>query len=169
MGIFQPHSVKYAMNEELSKETLTEFVEDFLSGSLKPHLTSEPAPRQDRNALVRTVVGSTFQKVVLNPDKNVVVKLCVPAHEAPKCEEAEDWYRKVAKKYRGVKNLVFAEMNVAANDPPVGTRVDSLPAFFFSPLKSKEMSPVNPSPDDAETLQFFFKHVAHIYPPRDEL
>lgn len=141
------------MTEELSHASLCQFIQDYLDGSLEPYLTSEVPPREDKDALVMIVVGSTFKKIVLNPEKNVVVKLCVPVG-VEGCSKAKEWYPKVAEKFRGVDHLVFAEMDVGLNDPPLGTSYDNLPTFYFSARGSVEMFPVTPTPTDDGDLQF---------------
>eukprot|EP00731_Ephydatia_muelleri_P009083 Em0004g1421a len=162
VGLFATKPAKYRMSEELSPSSLRDFVQDYLQGSLEPYLTSELPPREAKNALVKTVVGSTFKKVVLNSERNVVIKLCVPTGET--CTKAKEWYPKVAEKFKGVGDLVFAEMNVALNDPPLGTNYDSLPVFYFSARGSTEMVPVTPTPADDADLQFYLKHTVHIKP-----
>jgi hypothetical protein len=74
VGLFatRPH-----MTEKLSHISLCQFIQDYLDGSQQLYLTSEVPAREVKNALVMIVVGSTFKKIVLNPEKNVV-KLCVP-------------------------------------------------------------------------------------------
>ena len=130
VGLFATKPAKYRMTEELTPSSLHQFVQDYLLGHLEPYLTSELPPREAKNAPVKTVVGSTFKKIVLNPEKNVMVKLYVPLGEA--CHKAAEWYPKVAEKFQGVNDLVFAEMNVGLNDPPLGTKYDQLPVFYFS-------------------------------------
>ena len=101
VGLFATKPAKYHMTEELTPSSLHEFVQDYLLGHLEPYLTSELPPREAKNAPVKTVVGSTFKKIVLNPEKNVMVKLCVPSGEA--CHKTTKWYPKVAEKFQGVE------------------------------------------------------------------
>ena len=89
-----------------------------------------------------------------------MVMLCSPAQ--PDCREARDFYQKLAKQFQGVKNLVFAEMNVALNDPPVATAISSLPSFLFSPRDSRQVTPVTPRPKDEADLAFFLKYKQNI-------
>lgn len=91
-----------------------------------------------------------------------MVLLCVPS--LPDCKKASDYYLKLATQFKGIKNLVFTEMNVALNDPPVGTSVDSLPTFLFSPRGSEEILPVTPQPKDEADLAFFLKWKQNIKP-----
>ena len=115
-----------------------------------------------KGALIRKVVGSTFRAEVQAPQRHVLVLLCVP--DLPDCKRASGHLSKLASQFRGVGDLVLAEMNVALNDPPMGTRVDSLPAFFFSPKGSEEIFPVTPQPQDEADLAFFLKWKQNIKP-----
>lgn len=154
------------MTEELTPDSLREFLHAFLGGSLEPHISSEPPPRKSKGVLVKTIVGSTFRDIVLDPDKGVMVKLCIPP--LPDCQKASEWYPKVAEKYQGMKDVVFGEMNVALNDPPAGTKVESLPTFYFSPLGSTEMAMVTPQPTDDADLIFFLKWKQNLKPPKSK-
>ena len=91
-----------------------------------------------------------------------MVLLCIPT--LPDCQEAAQFYPKLATQFKGVKDLVFTEMNVALNDPPLGTSVDSLPVFLFSPRGSDEILPVTPQPKDEADLAFFLKWKQNIKP-----
>jgi hypothetical protein len=115
-----------------------------------------------KGALIRKVVGSTFVAEVGNEKKDVMVMLCIPS--LPDCKQASEYYLKLATQFKRVKNLVFSEMNVALNDPPVGTAIDTLPTFLFSPRGSQEISPVTPQPKDEADLAFFLKWKQNIKP-----
>ena len=91
-----------------------------------------------------------------------MVLLCIPS--LPDCKKASDYYPKLASQFKAVKDLTFAEMNVALNDPPVGTKVDSLPTFLFSPKGSEEILEVTPQPKDEADLAFFLKWKQDIKP-----
>ena len=166
VGLFAPGPLKYRMDEELTPESLQKFVKAFLKGTLVPHRSSEPPPRQIKGTLIKTIVGSTFDKIVLNPKKNVMVKLCVP--DLPDCNKANEYYPKVAERYVGDSDMIFGEMNVAVNDPPTGTKFDSLPAFFFSKKDSTELIPVDPNPADDADILFFLKWRHQIKPTRSD-
>ena len=96
------------------------------------------------------------------PLRDVMVMLCIPS--LPDCKQASEYYTKLATQFKGVKNLIFSEMNVALNDPPLGTAIDSLPTFLFSPRGSREVSPVTPQPKDEADLAFFLKWKQNIKP-----
>ena len=168
VGIFAPGPVKYAMGEELSADTLRDFVEAFLEESLPPFLSSESPPRTDKTAaLVRKIVGSTFERVVQSPDQAVVVRVCIP--ELPDCQKSNDWYDKAAARYYGNNGVIFGDFNVALNDLPLGTSIDAdLPVFLYSARGKTNLVTVSPKPTDDADLVFFLKFRQQLPPLREE-
>ena len=168
VGIWAPGSVRYPMKEDdIDAESLKSFIEDFLKGKLKPRINSEPKPKWSKNALIHKVVGSTFENVVLNPAKNVMVKLCFPDNQD--CKAAETYYEKAAARFEGSDEVVFTEMNLSLNDLPAGTTTDrELPAFLFSRKDSRDTVQVSPKPQDEADLVFFLKFRNQIRPTKTE-
>lgn len=79
VGIWALGNIRYPMkDDDIDADSLRTFVEAFIKGKLKPRINTEPKPKWSKNALIHKVVGSTFENVVLNPAKNVIVKLCFP-------------------------------------------------------------------------------------------
>ena len=157
------------MTEELTRESLSEFVDDFFSNSLTPYYMSEPPPKKGSGP-VRTIVGTTFSKIVYDPTKNVVVMVCIPSISA--CHEAAEWYPKVAGQYK-YKDLVFGEINVELNDIPITTlKFDDLPTFLFSPKGSEgeeDLIRVDPLPEDNYDLTRWLREKQNIRVPKKEL
>ena len=158
IGIFAPHNLRYPMKEELYSESLREFIKEFLSGDMEPYLRSEPAPKKvSKGSLVETVVGTTFNKFMSTPNKASLLKLCMP--EANGCQEAEEHFEQVVIRYEGSQEIVFGEMNMALNDVPVGTKLDSeFPAYLFSAKGSDAIEQVSPQPTDENDILFFLKY-----------
>ena len=87
VGLFAPGPTKYPLTEELTSDSLTDFLQvtrysgdcgvlslwphpqSFLDDELTPHFSSEPPPKPAKGALIRKVVGSTFQVEVGNVKK----------------------------------------------------------------------------------------------------
>ena len=158
VGIWASRNTRYPMKEDLSSDSLREFVQEFLNKKLKPHLNSEPPPKENKWSLVKTVVGSTFEKIVLNPTRNVLIKLCIP--EDPDCKEAEEYFPKVAARYEGSDEIMFGEMNLNYNDLPPGiTTNGELPSFLFSAKDSRDIVQVSQNPRTNRTSCFSWSGV----------
>ncbi len=164
VGIFAPHNIRYPMNDELSPDTLLEFVNEFFNGNLQPYLRSEPVPRKSKKTdLIQRVVGTTFEKFMYDSSKSSLIKLCM--EEAHKCEDAEKHFYQIAMRYEGSKEVMLGEMNMALNDVPAGTVLDDeLPTYLFCDKGSKDLVLLSPSPTDDSDILFFLKHRNHLYP-----
>lgn len=103
-------------------------------GKLKNHVKSQIAPSK-LSGNVKIVVGNTFEQVVLDPTKDVLIQLHQPKCEM--CKTLEPIYKHLASKYSKVKDLVIAKIDVLANDVPDEYRVKMLPSLFYVP-KSNE-------------------------------
>lgn len=163
VGLFGPSSKKYRLTEELDRDSLTEFVEDYFSDSLTPYLLSEVAPRKGLGP-VRTVVGTTFNDIVYDTTKNVVMKLCIPS--IPECKEADDWYFKAAGEYKQQKDIVFGEINVELNDITISKKkLEDLPLFLFSPKGSvgeDDLVNISPKPEAPQDLTMWLRQEFNI-------
>lgn len=113
------------------------------SGDAKPKIKSQPVPKKSSGP-VTVVVGSTFQKLVLDKSKDVLIELYAPwcGH----CKKLEPTYRDLAKKFKDVKNLVVAKMDSTANDAPEPYTASGFPTIFFAPA-GKKSSPISYSGD----------------------
>ena len=105
------------------------------AGKVKPIIKSAPAPKKNKGA-VKIVVGNTFEKIVLDPKKNVMVELYAPwcGH----CKKLDPIYKALAKKLKPYKDLVFAKMDATANDAPPNFKSTGFPTIYFSAVGSKD-------------------------------
>ena len=104
---------------------------------------------------------------MLNPAKNIMVKLCYPNNQD--CKAAEAYYEKTAARFEGSDEIVFTQMNLALNDLPAGITTDGeLPAFLYSRKDSCETIQVSPKPQDGVDLVFFLKFRHQIRPTKTE-
>jgi protein disulfide-isomerase A1 len=73
--------LKYVWNGDVSKLTaddVSQFIGDFKAGTLEPHLKSEAVPEQATVDGLTVVVGKSFDDVVKDPSKDVLVKYYAP-------------------------------------------------------------------------------------------
>uniref|UniRef100_A0A7S4T6H8 Protein disulfide-isomerase n=1 Tax=Alexandrium monilatum TaxID=311494 RepID=A0A7S4T6H8_9DINO len=110
---------KFVYTGEMTAQKISAFIDDVESGRVEPRLKSEavPTPSDD---LIKTVVGTTMQKDVFTPDRDVLLEVYAPwcGH----CKKLEPEYIKLAKKIKKeeLTDLVtIAKMDGTANDSPV--------------------------------------------------
>jgi len=80
---------------EMSAENMGKFIDQALSGELKPFLKSDPVPEKNDEP-VKVIVGTTFEEIVLDHEKDVVVEFYAPwcGH----CQALEPKWTELAKK-----------------------------------------------------------------------
>merc|ERR1711937_297984 len=119
--------------EEITVESVGTFVQDVLDGKLKPHLKSdEPPATQD--GPVTVIVGKEFEKIALDPTKDVLVKFYAPwcGH----CKKLAPIWDKLGEEYAAVEDLVIAKFDATTNEAD-GVEVQSYPTLTFYPKDNK--------------------------------
>jgi protein disulfide-isomerase A4 len=158
VGIIGPKERKYAMQpqEEFDSDDVRSFIRRFMKGDAKPRIKSQPVPKKSSGP-VTVVVGNTFEKIVLDKSKDVLIELYAPwcGH----CKSLEPVYRDLAKRFKSVKRLVIAKMDATANDSPEPYTASGFPTIYFAPAGSKQ-SPVSYSGDRSldDLIKFIRKH-----------
>ena len=94
-------------------KTITEFIDDIQSGKTKPFLKSAPEPESNDGPII-DVVGSTFEKIVHDPTKDVFVYFYVPWCEH--CQKFDSVWAELAEAHKDSKNLVIAKFDASRND-----------------------------------------------------
>jgi len=105
----------YPMPEdELDEDVLTEFVEDFIAGKAKPFIKSKPIPK--KQGPVIEVVGKSFNSVVMDKDKDVLIEFYAPwcGH----CKQLVPTYNQLGEAYADNDKVVIAKMDATNNDIP---------------------------------------------------
>lgn len=130
---------KFVYDEEMTAAKIIRFVEDVDAGRVEPKLKTEPEP-QSQDEDVRVVVGSTFNKEVFLPDKDVLLEVYAPwcGH----CKKLEPEYIKLAQKIKKEELtdlLVIAKIDGTANDSPVDS-IDwtGFPTIYYIKAGSQE-------------------------------
>jgi len=118
---------------DLTVENIGSFLDDVLSGNIKPHLKSEAVP-EDNSGPVTTVVGSQFDEIVNDPTKDVLVKYYAPwcGH----CKKLAPIWEELGEAYKDNKNLVIAKFDATANEAE-GVEVRGYPTLIFYPKDNK--------------------------------
>lgn len=106
------------------------------AGKLKPVVKSQPVPKNNKGP-VKVVVGKTFDSIVMDPKKDVLIEFYAPwcGH----CKQLEPEYTALGKKYKNHKNLVIAKMDATANDVTNDRyKVEGFPTIYFAPSGDKK-------------------------------
>ncbi|XP_031791945.1 protein disulfide-isomerase A4 isoform X2 [Piliocolobus tephrosceles] len=169
-AILDESGKKFAMEpEEFDSDTLREFVTAFKKGKLKPVIKSQPVPKNNKGP-VKVVVGKTFDSIVMDPKKDVLIEFYAPwcGH----CKQLEPVYSSLAKKYKGQKGLVIAKMDATANDVPSDRyKVEGFPTIYFAPSGDKK-NPVKFEGGDRDLehlSKFIEEHATKLSRTKEEL
>jgi len=105
------------------------------AGNIKPQVKSQPVPKKNTGP-VTVVVGNTFEDIVMDSKKDVLIELYAPwcGH----CKELEPTYKKLGKRFKDDPNLVIAKMDATANDTPPGYTAEGFPTIYFAPANDKK-------------------------------
>uniref|UniRef100_A0A8C6P4B7 Protein disulfide-isomerase A3 n=1 Tax=Nothobranchius furzeri TaxID=105023 RepID=A0A8C6P4B7_NOTFU len=128
---------KYVMREEFTRDgqSLGRFLEDYFAGRLKRYIKSEPLPEKN-TAPVKVVVAESFDEIVNDPAKDVLIQFFSPL--CPHCKKLEPVYRELADTLHSDPNIVIAKMNAVYNDIPLGYDVQGFPTIYFAPVGKKD-------------------------------
>lgn len=132
---------------KLNQKEVSKFFEDYVAGKLEPTYRSEEIPAKD-DGPVKTVVFKNFEKIVMDPKKDVLLELYAPWCGA--CKRIAPTYEKLAKAYEGVSDkVVIAKMDGTVNDLPknAGVKLTKFPTFVLfkagdkkEPIEFEELS-----------------------------
>ncbi len=118
----------------LSGEAVKSFVSDFKDGKLSPNLKSEPIPEQATTDGLTVLVGKSWDDVVKDANKDVLVKYYAPwcGH----CKSLAPIWDELAKDVEGIEDLVIAKFDATANEV-AGLEIRGYPTLKFYPKDNK--------------------------------
>ncbi|KAK2971184.1 hypothetical protein RJ640_008608 [Escallonia rubra] len=126
-------SSKYLLELDLTPTKIEEFCTGLLHGTLSPFYKSQPIP-DNKEASILTIVGKTFDNLVLDSPKNILLEVHTPWCFS--CETTSKQVEKLAKHFKGLDSLVFAKIDASTNEHPK-LEVDDYPALLFYPAVDK--------------------------------
>ncbi|KRX09006.1 Thioredoxin-like fold [Pseudocohnilembus persalinus] len=118
---------KFFLDEEISKESLENFVQKYNKNELKAVYFSEDIPAtQDKP--VYQLVGKSFNEQVLESEKTVFVKFYAPwcGH----CQEMAPVYEQLAEHYKDNENILIADIDFTKNEVP-GVEIEGFPTLLL--------------------------------------
>jgi protein disulfide-isomerase A1 len=134
-----PDIIKYKMEGDIADKNILSFIEGWEKGTLKIYLKSQEEP-EINNLTLYQVVGKTYQKEVIDNDKDVMIVFY--AIWCPHCNEFLPTFKELAKKLKE-KNpkILFARIDGSKNDVE-SVKYTGLPAIFFYPGNKKDQEPL---------------------------
>ncbi|KAL3831563.1 hypothetical protein ACJMK2_023302 [Sinanodonta woodiana] len=161
IGCYGKDGKRYPMEpmEEFESDEVREFLDKLIKGKLKPHIKSQPIPKK-KEGPVTVVVGQTFDKIVKDKTKDVLIEMYAPwcGH----CKQLEPKYLELAKKYKKEKNLVIAKIDATANDVPEEYRVEGFPTVYFAPSNRKDTPLKYDGPREVEDFSKYLEEHATV-------
>jgi len=162
-------NLRYRLEGEVNQENIKKFVSDYLNGNLESFIKSAPIPEKNDDP-VSVVVGKTFNDIVLDPTKDVLIELYAPwcGH----CKKLEPIYTELGEKIKkeGISNVVIAKMDATVNDSPSpNIQAKGYPTIYFVPANKKD-SPISyPGERNVKAMYDFVKKNASAWKKKDEL
>ena len=129
---------KYIMKGDINYDNILKFFQDWEQNKLKRALKSEKEPKNN-NDIVRVIVGKTFEKEVINNDKDVMLIFYAPW--CNHCKEFMPKYEEAANKLKVNDKLIFAKIDGSANEVESIT-ISGFPTLFFFPGNKKSEKPI---------------------------
>jgi protein disulfide-isomerase A1 len=146
---------KFSFEGDVTAKNIKSFYEDWANGRLKPFFKSEAIP-ESNDEPVKTIVGKTFQDLVINSEDDVLMEFYAPwcGH----CKQLVPIYDSLATKLKNVKGLVIAKMDSTANEIE-GVEIKGFPTIKFFP-KGRKHNPIDFEGDRTEEgfTEFLKKH-----------
>lgn len=114
-------------------EGLQRFIDNGLAGTYKNYRKSEPIPAEN-NGPVTVIVGKTYEQIVMDNSKDVIVEYYAPwcGH----CKQLAPTYEELGKKFANVDSVVIAKIDATANSFD-GVDVQGFPTIYLFPANDK--------------------------------
>ncbi|KAK6132354.1 hypothetical protein DH2020_033914 [Rehmannia glutinosa] len=117
------------LKPNVEPDQVASWVKDFKDGNVQPYKKSEPIPEAN-NEPVKVVVADTFQDLVFNSGKNVLLEFYAPwcGH----CKKLAPILDEVALSFENDADVLIAKIDATANDIPQDTfEVKGYPTLYF--------------------------------------
>jgi protein disulfide-isomerase A1 len=156
--------------EYITLDGVEEFLSNFQDGKLIPTPRSEGIPTE-QTGLIYKVVQKTFEEVVINSDKNVLIKY-YNTH-CGHCTSFKPVYEDLARKLKdSIDNLLIAEIDVHKNEMSEKYIYGGVPTIIIWLAKDKSRPAVYDGKRTVENLVEFVHttlEIEHTEPSKSEL
>lgn len=124
-------------SQAVTKDNFHAHVDGVLKGTVTPNIKSEAEPA-DNSGPVKVIVGTTFDSIVMDDAKDVLVEFYAPwcGH----CKSLTPKYEELGKSFSDDSTVVIAKVDATANDTPA--EIQGFPTIILYPAGDKS-NPVN--------------------------
>ena len=155
---------KYKMEDELNEDNILKFIDNWKNKKLKSYIKSSEIP-ENNNGDVLIVVGKTFEKEVINNDKDVMVLFYSPLclHLYYDCKDIIAKYTEIAKILKRFNSkLILAKIDASENEVE-SIQISGSPKFKFFPGKQKDKAPIDYEGDNSvnNIIKFIKEHASY--------
>jgi protein disulfide-isomerase A1 len=119
--------------QALTGDAIKDWVQEFKDGKLTPKLKSEPIPESNDEG-VTVIVGESWDSIVNDPEKDVLVKYYAPwcGH----CKALAPVWDQLGDDVKDIPDLVVAKFDATANEV-AGLEIRGYPTLKFYPKDNK--------------------------------
>ncbi|MCL7042838.1 hypothetical protein MKW94_016787 [Papaver nudicaule] len=127
--IIQNTNKEKYLKENLKADQIEPWIEEYMTGNVKPFRKSEPIPKVNDEP-VKVVVGDNVEDVFFNSGKNVLLKFYAPwcGH----CKTLAPILDEVAVSFQSDPEVIIAKLDATTNDFPADKfKVEGYPTLYF--------------------------------------
>jgi protein disulfide isomerase len=133
------HKYLHAADQAITRESIVALCQGFVDRTIAPTLRKQAPFAQPLLDGVVRLVYDTFNDVVFDTSKDVLVAFCRP--DVPSCQTLSSLLPQVAQALSGERNFVIASMDMTENDEPrhsIRSVIYGYPTIKFFPAKDKK-------------------------------
>jgi len=125
--------------EKWNKESLISYIKQVEKDTYPRYIRSEPIP--ETQGPVTILVGKTFEDIVMDETKDVLVEFYAPwcGH----CKKLSPIWDELGELFRPVEDVVIAKIDSTSNTLPRGINANSYPTIMWFPKNNKMPTPYN--------------------------
>jgi len=162
LGFYMEKNKKFKFTGEVNAEALEAFAQSVIDGTAVADYKSAPIPEDNKDGEVTIVVGKSFDSIVKDAKKDVLLEVYAPwcGH----CKKLDPIYKKLAKRFKKVESVVIAKMDGTENEHP-DVEVKGFPTIVFFPA-GEDKTPITFEGGDRslkELTKFIKKHAKIPY------